>query len=821
MRPTRLTIKGFGSFREEVDIDFAGIDMFVLFGKTGSGKSSIIDAMTFALYNNIPRLPGNSIKEVVNKGTTRAEVTFEFTVGPQRYRVYRRVNTTTTAPEARLERVIDADNSKPLAEGSRDVSKACERILGLSYSEFTKTIVLPQGAFSDFLHATGSDRQEMLVRLLGLEAFSSVGQLARASVKSRQGRLGEIESRLADLEHATATNLNSWQTRHSNLLGVQASIEQDDLPALDGMKEKGFAAATTLKEAKAKHNALTALYVPDSVAKMSGRIKEADDALNEAKTDADAAADDATAAETAAQDSPDTTPYTDLLAEAAAAQRLVDAAPGLQANADSKRSATNEQSSQMEGLEQRALTNRKTHTDAWRDNLLVDIADGLHAGDDCPVCRRTLDDAPEMPESKVDLNLLSNAAEKADQILADARANLAGLDSAAGIAEQGVLDQQEAISKAQQDLVNAASALDMTSADGSIDTAKVEGLLAAITKTQQYARTLRGTASGLATALRQCESSRKALDVEASDAWGAFGKARDGVAGFGAPDPARTNLADAWNVLVGWADEKKPDAEADVAAAEKALIDARAAYGIEVGKVNEKVAAVNVKVDSQKIETIMSALGGEIATAAGNVTTIADAIATAGELRTEKQEISNKVVVDQMLGDLLRSDKFERWLLTKLSSRLVVGATETLHELSDGAYSITLDTDGSFMVVDHLNGDESRSAKTLSGGETFLVSLALALALADHVASVSTHGNSPLDSLFLDEGFGTLDAATLDVVAGAIESISGGRMVGLITHVKDLADSIPVHMSVEKKLTGSTVTITGVDAYPDQTEEDE
>jgi exonuclease SbcC len=126
-----------------------------------------------------------------------------------------------------------------------------------------------------------------------------------------------------------------------------------------------------------------------------------------------------------------------------------------------------------------------------------------------------------------------------------------------------------------------------------------------------------------------------------------------------------------------------------------------------------------------------------------------------------------------------------------------------LRELSGGQYSLTLDPKTSnFMVIDHRNADEQRSARTLSGGETFLASLALALALAEMTA----RGAAPLDAIFLDEGFGTLDADTLDTVAAAIEELGArGRMVGLVSHVQELADRVPVRFEVRKGPQTSTV----------------
>ena len=130
-------------------------------------------------------------------------------------------------------------------------------------------------------------------------------------------------------------------------------------------------------------------------------------------------------------------------------------------------------------------------------------------------------------------------------------------------------------------------------------------------------------------------------------------------------------------------------------------------------------------------------------------------------------------------------------------------ATDRLLELSGGAYSLV--TDGSdFAIRDHRNADEVRSARTLSGGETFLASLALALALSENVAELATEGAPRIESMFLDEGFGTLDPETLDVVAGAIEELGAqGQMIGVITHVEELAERIPTRFDVIGTPSGS------------------
>ena len=158
-----------------------------------------------------------------------------------------------------------------------------------------------------------------------------------------------------------------------------------------------------------------------------------------------------------------------------------------------------------------------------------------------------------------------------------------------------------------------------------------------------------------------------------------------------------------------------------------------------------------------------------------------------------------EVDVAETLAVHLRANGFERWLLNEAFGRLATRASKLLLELSSGQYAFGHNEKLEFEVVDHANAGEARSAKTLSGGETFLASLSLALALADEVADLATEGTARLESIFLDEGFGTLDPDTLDIVATAIEELGArGRMVGVVTHVPDLAQRIPVQFKVSK-----------------------
>jgi DNA repair protein SbcC/Rad50 len=168
--------------------------------------------------------------------------------------------------------------------------------------------------------------------------------------------------------------------------------------------------------------------------------------------------------------------------------------------------------------------------------------------------------------------------------------------------------------------------------------------------------------------------------------------------------------------------------------------------------------------------------------------------------------VADQRAVHELLATELGPRRFEAWLLEEALASLVAGASDRLEQLSSGRYAMAIDDKKQFEVIDHANADERRLARTLSGGETFLASLALALALAERVTELAGSGRASLDAIFLDEGFGTLDPDTLDVVASAIEELgASGRMVGVVSHVRELADRVPVRFEVRRGIDSSTV----------------
>ena len=149
MRPLNLRMKGFGAFREDTEVDFTDVELAALVGPTGSGKSTIIDGLTFALFGSVARYDDSRVvAPVINQLDTEARVALDFEVGGELYtavRVVRRTTDGATTKEARLEK-----GETILAGRASEMAPAVERLLGLDFDRFTKTVVLPQGRFAQF-----------------------------------------------------------------------------------------------------------------------------------------------------------------------------------------------------------------------------------------------------------------------------------------------------------------------------------------------------------------------------------------------------------------------------------------------------------------------------------------------------------------------------------------------------------------------------------------------------------------------------------------------------------------------------------------------
>lgn len=196
MRPLRLRIQGFTCFRDEQDIDFRNLELFAIAGPTGAGKTSILDAMVFALYGEVPRMGAQRLGELISLGLDRASAVLDFEVGASTYRVMRKIRRHGAAQTV-IER-LDGGVARPLDESVRGVEQVVKRILGIDAATFLQAVVLPQGQFADFLKSKPAPRRAMLRSLLQLDVYermreqaSQLGRQAAQRAESLRGRLDD------------------------------------------------------------------------------------------------------------------------------------------------------------------------------------------------------------------------------------------------------------------------------------------------------------------------------------------------------------------------------------------------------------------------------------------------------------------------------------------------------------------------------------------------------------------------------------------------------------------------------------------------------
>ena len=290
--------------------------------------------------------------------------------------------------------------------------------------------------------------------------------------------------------------------------------------------------------------------------------------------------------------------------------------------------------------------------------------------------------------------------------------------------------------------------------------------------------------------------------TEVDAGWATLRSVRDRLVQYGAPELPAGSLANAWNVLVTWAHHEAGARQTDVTDLQTQLAQHEKAVTSHNATVVVLLADNGVTLPAglnagQLPSAARATIGEEIAQASAEHKALAADRARAEKMRGDRDAAETREQVAHKLGHLLRSTGFPRWLASSALDTLVLDASASLSELSGGQFELTHDK-GDFFVVDHADADARRSVRTLSGGETFQASLALALALSSQLGTLGA-GATRLDSLFLDEGFGTLDAATLDTVATTLENLaSTDRMVGVVTHVPALAERVPTRFAVTR-----------------------
>ena len=794
MRPERLEVEGFTAFREPVEVDFDGADLFALAGPTGSGKSSVIDAMTFALYGSIPRLDKKAVAPVISQGLLQARVRLDFTVDGVGYtavRVVQVVGTGATTKEARLERRDAGGGVETVAGDAKALTAEVEALLGLTFEHFCTCVVLPQGEFAALLHAEPRKRQDMLLALLDLGLYEAMGQAARSRATVAGAQVEVLDRQVAELADASEETLKEAERRVGVLDRLVERIDEAR-PRLEELATAITLAKAEADEAAERVKTLTGLAVPADVARLAAKADAARKELDQARKDHEAAAGFLEHTEAATADLPDRVALRErltLLDRRVEQAERIRTGETLQIERTEVLAATAAVRESAETAYAQAQVAVVTAKD--RDRAAA-IARDLVAGAPCPVCRQVVHEVPSHADAP-DVTAAEAAVAEASRAMRTAHD-----------AERDAQRELDKVTALLTEVGQTVAELDERLGEG-LDATAIEAALAALDRREADLRTARETEKQRRRDLDGAERRAVTLADDEKALWVRFDEARDALVVLGSPATDRADLGAAWGALVAWADEARPEHEEKATEARTKVDDSETERSAIEERIRETCAELDVTVGDRDPRDAATEARERARTRAEG---LAKDRRRAVELEAQRRGLAERRQVAEELGRHLRADRFEKWILDEALQRLVVGATEILVELSAGAYSLTLDGSGAnFAVVDHANADAVRGAKTLSGGETFLASLALALALADQVADLAAGGSARLESIFCDEGFGSLDLDTLDIVATALEELgASGRMVGVVSHVRELAERLPVRFEVRKGPTTSTVT---------------
>ncbi len=906
MKPLRLEIQGFTAFRQFTELDFGDLELFALVGPTGSGKSSLLDAMTFALYGQTARLGAAGLDALISQGERGLSVGLTFEVGGVTYRASRTKGRRQAENEVRFER-RDADGRwANLSDGGmKGVNERIRTAVGLDFKTFARSVMLPQGEFARLLHGTGKERQALLGELTGLEHVAAMQRVASDRAKELKHRVSSLNSvleneyagvtveavtvlraerertdaeaeglrdRLEALQNSLARLRETekvWKAREdtsrrlgaldARAAGVQAGAARAArarrvagvLPLLDAAERARIAAE---REARALTGAQGAAA---QATRAAGAAQTGLDAAQQAEAgipELEARADKLREAEADAArlkrsgGTPQTThplplPWDEdafLVARAGAEkaeknrqERVQLEAQRVALRADQERqrlelSQATALEDEQKRVEREGKSARAEHVRTEAELKAAQVTAGvaayhshLHEGEPCPLCQQIVKELPSDPD--VNLSKLQAAAEAAAAVLEGRKLRykeigleLVSLKKSTDARTSTLNDWQEALEQREVDLRAAetlvtgdpqtealrllAGLAGRVRAAGADPAGKRRQLLDEITavrrRVQEAGAALSRAAGELAAANATLAAAQKTAAGRAADA-----------------QEAQTMLDTALSTLGLDAAQARAAAlpESDIAALEEAartqaamraqLAEALAELERQLGAAPFDPAQLSqVGRDLTATDAALSAARERAGSLAEQERAGRERLARKAEIETQAADAARTFDTWQTLTNSLKANEFQQFLLAEVEAQLLTRAGLLLHEISDGRYRLAL-ADGDYVVQDLWNAGEVRGVKTLSGGETFLASLSLAIALSDYLA-----GNKILGALFLDEGFGTLDPQALEAVANALESLrTQGRMVGIVTHVESLSERLPSRLLVTKSVAGSSV----------------
>ncbi len=878
MRPLKLTLSAFGPYASAVTLELECLGkggLYLVTGDTGAGKTTLFDAITYALYDHSSGgvRDGAMLRSKYADPGTPTFVELEFEVRGQRYTVRR--NPDYLRPKARGEgtttekadAVLTYPDGRPPVTRSKDVTAAVTALIGLDYDQFCQIAMIAQGQFTRLLNATTEERSKIFRKLFRTQRYQKLQDALQEEnarlTAQRTAQNVQLDAVLSGIrypetdpdaealsglsaqrpaEEVTAL-LDGLLTRQEAELSAAAAAHTAAQTQLDALQQTLGRAeqSEALRRQRVEKQAELATLLPRRDAARADAARHAGDAaaldaltaqLERARAGLDAcdALDKLCRAQTAARSEADLeqakarkarAQLTALDAELAA----LDAEAAALGDPETRNVALTAQAEQLARRET-ALTalaqsltedQRRTHAarqaqDAYRtaaaaqdaahaerDACLAAEAADREAQDRAAAAREALAAQREgkatlrrdsesllperftSPEGPVALTvaLLKTALAEETAVLQTAQAEnrAARQKAAADCARRTRLDTTRKTKTAQRTALEAAAAsAEQTAAAREATAAALEQQITEARQTapasraeaQQTVADLTAQRTALRTGMEQAEAAHRAAENAVAAAEAAVQALQDQQA----PETGAADLDALRTRLAALQTARQQAAEQEKALTAQLVPNRRAAADYR------RLAAAR-----QVLETRWQWVNALASTAGGTL--------------SSKQKI-----------------KLEAYIQMHYLDRILVHANTRLMQMTAGQYELERvgaenqrsQSGLDLGVIDHYNGTR-RSVKTLSGGESFKASLALALGLSDEVQS--TAGGIRLDTLFLDEGFGSLDDESLEQAIRVLSGLTeGDRLVGIISHVAALKDRIDHQVLVKKARSGgSTVEL--------------
>lgn len=865
MKPLKLTMRAFGPYAGETVIDFEklqGRHLFLICGPTGAGKTTILDAMCYALYGKTSGdRTGEKMRSDYADSSERTEVIFDFMLGDKTYRATRSPaqmvdkkrgsGQTMAAMQASLSELEDGKEINTLRTG---IEEAAGKLIGLNADQFCQVILLPQGDFRKLLVAKADEREAILKQLFKTQRFS------------------DFKDRLKDRLDAKVREKMEKQTREDQILSSSGATDEKQLSQMVEEAGKELKEAQDIvksrekesnefREVYQKETALMghftelekALKQDAALKNEEGRMKEMEASLSLIRSARELAPyfvqldgitregkQEAVKLKTARADMETYSKLNETLEkriqeldamkekreeERKTALKMQDLVPkaklygaAVQAlkNAKNALSRAEEETKRLQAAAEaarKARDEQKEKADAVRKSYIEGqaflLAEGLEDGVPCPVCGAIHHPAPARGGDNVakaeDVERAQKEYERASA--AYDRANDTKEKHSTGAYAKAMSDHAKADAQ-----MKTLEEIPEAYRDPKYLEAESTRLLTDIRKWEQDKETaaaqLRKAGADLSAsqaACRNAEERREELVKKYRETESVLKEASD-KAGFQSLDECKE-----WY--------KKKDTEESVCKtleqyrADRKSTEERikAEEQETAGKERPDMLALNEK--SKALQDQLKKASERAAALKERTETLQKAVSDARAIEKELEDLRKEEGLIRGLYDLTSGKKtritLERYVLGTLLDDVANAANLRLLSMSRRRYSLHRMTDESGLgkgglsleVSDSFTG-RSRPANTLSGGETFLASLSLALGLADVVQS--RQGGVRLDTMFIDEGFGTLDPDSLNSAMNTLIDLQNtGRMVGIISHVPELEERIDARLRVTPAEKGS------------------